>query len=186
MGVTSLLISCRCLLGPSSGVRAIFVGTAILFIPRVIFFLVDFIRQRTVTRRDGNESDGGISGNNGGLRGARRASCCETFMGYMATILFPVGHPVWIFWYIWGETALCVIIGNILGWSKGCLPNVVNAVYTGTFLVLFIVIPILVPIAQDTVRQRRIRKAENFFQRSPHYPDESDNAHGDGTTTVKV
>ena len=184
MGVTSLLISCRCLLGPSNSVRAIFVGTAILFIPRVIFFLVDFIRQRTVTRRDGTESDRGISG----VKGKRRLSCCETFMGYMATILFPVGHPVWIFWYIWGETALCVIIGNILGWSQGCLPNVVNAVYTGIFLVLFIVIPIIVPIAQDTVRQRRMRKAENFFHHnSNNYAPESDNVHSpESTITVKV
>ncbi|CAG7830902.1 unnamed protein product [Allacma fusca] len=162
MAVAALFSCLRCLFGPEYNFSAAVLSLSILVVPRVICSLVDFIRQIIIGRRARDPA------------GFPRIACFDVFLGYMATILFPVGDPIWIFWYIWAETVIFIMVNNVTGWSKRCLNGGLNATYTGGFLVLFIIIPIVVPYVRSTAKRRRARRMQRFFQdRHPVEPSET-------------
>jgi len=90
------------------------------------------------------------------------------FLSYLATIYFPVGDPYWLFCYISAESGLMVTFGSIIAWiENSCTGTLVSWIYPVIFIILFFVIPALIPFAKSTVKikhmEHTIKKMNNVI-----------------------
>jgi len=170
MAITFLILGFQCLFKEDAILNAVVVALFIITIPRFVFTIVDYSHQLVTWRRRNASADQPITNRESSSISTRRdlnprseISFFDTMLGYSATVFFPVGDPLWVFWYVWSETALFVLFGNITGWTKSCFATLVNVIYTALFIVVFIVVPILVPYARATVKKRRMKRLDKIF-----------------------
>ena len=153
MGMGYFFMGLRCLLGTTLTFTSVLFGLSAILFPRLLFACIDYFYHWDRVRRGRDSVQSG------------RLSCCGTFTGYMATVFFPMSDPIWIFWFIWIETSVFILWGNIATWSvsPACLSTLGNGLYTGIFFLLFLIIPICLPYARASLKRNRMRKLEKFF-----------------------
>ncbi|CAL8128161.1 unnamed protein product [Orchesella dallaii] len=78
----------------------------------------------------------------------------SVLIGYIATVFFPFGDPPWVFWYIHIETFVFALFGVISFFIVECGVNgIFNSGYFVLFLVLYFVVPCLIPYLRHRVNK---------------------------------
>jgi hypothetical protein len=153
MALGYFFMGLRCLLGNSLTVPSVIFGISVIVFPRLAFGCIEYALNLSHGRW-------GPLGS-----GSGSPSCCSSFTGYLATICFPMSYPLWVFWFIWAETLVFIAWGNITVWSisQSCISNLANVLYTGGFLIAFLIVPILLPYATASAKRSREKKLQKLF-----------------------
>jgi hypothetical protein len=130
MSVAYLFMAWDFLVRPS---RSAYIALIILIVPRLLITVIDYARRVKLRRKSVKFS--------------------SILIGYFATILIPMSEPVWVFYYIWIETSLFITFGVIVGFWTGHLSPLVNGVYVVGFLVSFILVPVIIPLAKKSLKK---------------------------------
>lgn len=136
------------------------VPLSILLIPRLIFTIFDYtftkIRMTRQHQRNLQQQMSDLEAIDPSAPVPRKTRFSDILLGYIATVFIPFGDPLWIFWYVSLESLAFMLFGLAGDIFSGgdCFGVVVGAIVLATFLVLFGIVPCVVPVISDRVKTR--------------------------------